>query len=346
MSSLVATGKHIDVLCAFIVECREKLASIKSQSSVTHDPRKALEILRLSLTKQTSELHAVLLRTVRKLVDKIDSRDPVSGTLRYGDVARAKILGFNEKLSELQSELVVLLSEVETQLVVANNDLGSTNLNEVSKPEEVAKNVKGAPIVGPIASIDRFVDFKVIEKPHHSAASGALVDQGEHSTELEEKARLVRERKALEAEHAARVNLLLHNTLEETVLHFNSIRNLQLQRVAGKDSSNQLSGPFSMILQVNIVTRVCNKPICVTFEPCVEQAHSSVAKDALKTVLGILERIISRPDDIAARRLRITHPVLKVSLPALNLCLPKTMKRHVASASLSLTATGNFFLIF
>jgi hypothetical protein len=36
-------------------------------------------------------------------------------------------------------------------------------------------------------------------------------------------------------------------------------------------------------------------------------------REALTTLRGILERIISRPDDIQARRLRVTHPVLKVT---------------------------------
>jgi len=35
---------------------------------------------------------------------------------------------------------------------------------------------------------------------------------------------------------------------------------------------------------------------------------------SIKTLLGILDRIISQPDDKAARRLRITHPVLKTKL--------------------------------
>ena len=43
------------------------------------------------------------------------------------------------------------------------------------------------------------------------------------------------------------------------------------------------------------------------------QGKVQTLREALKTILGILERIISRPDDIAARRLRITHPVLKVN---------------------------------
>lgn len=250
MSSLSSTGKQIDASCAVVADCREKLASVSSQKSWSHDSRKALDGLRETLTKQTSEFDVVLLPTVSKLVAKVDYKDPVSGSLRYGDSARAKILGFQDKISELQSDLAVLISEVEAQLVIVNEDLGDTNIDEVRKPEEVAKNMKGVPIVGPISSIDRFVDFKVVEKPPRCTAAGVLDEQGEHSTELEEKARLVRERKALEAEHAVRVNLLLQNTLEETVLYFNSIRNLQLLRVAGKDSSNQLLGPFAIISQV------------------------------------------------------------------------------------------------
>lgn len=50
-------------------------------------------------------------------------------------------------------------------------------------------------------------------------------------------------------------------------------------------------------------------PLCRRhLQACTKQKKA----DGLKTALGIMERIISRPDDIAARRLRVTHTVLKV----------------------------------
>lgn len=43
---------------------------------------------------------------------------------------------------------------------------------------------------------------------------------------------------------------------------------------------------------------------------------------ALQTLRTVLDRVVNRPDDLAAKKLRITHPVLKVCIMILSLlCL-------------------------
>lgn len=257
MSSLGTTSKQLDGLNATLVESRGKLASFRDAEPVaTHETKKSLELLKSSCTKLKAETLAALLATIDKLVAKIDYKDPVSGTARYGDSARTKILSFQETVSLLQIELDEQLVEVGELLAITNKCLPTHDKVEeaITAAQGVATNIRGVPIVGPIASIDRFVDFKVTEQPHVATVTDTAHELGDHHvSELEEKARLVRERKATEAEHALRVQRMIQDTLEEIILHFNGIRNLQLARIAEKDSSNQLSGPIAIILQVRDV---------------------------------------------------------------------------------------------
>jgi hypothetical protein len=66
----------------------------------------------------------------------------------------------------------------------------------------------------------------------------------------------------------------------------------------------------------------------------VYQATTKVKKEALKTVKEILDRIISRPDDINARRLRVTHAILKVQRTRCQVSHPPNHTRINALLSL------------
>lgn len=253
MSSLSVTGKQIESLSATLIGLQESFAAIASQSDVSHGRRNTLEKLAESIAKQKVEVLDALELTVSKLVAKIDYKDPVSGAQRYGQSARAKILSFQEMIAQLQNAIDALSLEVTAQLKIVNDLLGEcTNAESGKEQNIVAKNIKGTPIVGPIASIDRFVDFKVEKKAEHpcEAASDDLEDQ---SSELEEKARLVRERRAQEAEYASHVNHLVKATLEELITHLNQIRSIQLKRIVDKDSIHQLAGPMALLFEVQFL---------------------------------------------------------------------------------------------
>lgn len=56
---------------------------------------------------------------------------------------------------------------------------------------------------------------------------------------------------------------------------------------------------------------VCIRHIQEHVDSHIEQKKTII--DMLKMVLSILDAIISKPDNITLRKLRVTHPTLKVS---------------------------------
>lgn len=313
MSALSAIGKRLDELSSSIKGYRVCFVESQSHSEVSRSTFQKLANLVKDVDRDALSLQNNVKTDIDKLVLKLDYKDPVTGTLRYGETSKAKIVGFAQKVEELLPEFSQLQSDLHNHISKVEKSLGDT------PPEPTVDATLSrlqAPVMGPIRNIDRYVEFPV---GHTSTSSAEVKNLSSEDRELEEKARQVRERKAHEAEHIKNIQEQLHAQLETYVAYLNTIHDQQAKRVASKSQSCSLHDRISCLAQ-NVRLMLIAMSYLISFFTTVffpnifTKQEKKTLKEALKTTLGILERIISRPDDIAARRLRITHPVLKVCI--------------------------------
>lgn len=183
---------------------------------------------------------AIMESSVAKLLAKIDYKDPVSGALRYGDAARVKILGFNERIDTIKSSCMNFQT-IRSGMVL--NTL--TNLNE---SEQNTSNIaiKKAPVAGPLRSIDEFVSYK-----NNVEANDKQTTESE-DPELVEKARLVRERKAQEAMEVSRMKQVVEQELKDFVSYFHQIYTVYAQQsIPGNTTAKLLAEPLNTLLTSN-----------------------------------------------------------------------------------------------
>lgn len=228
MSTLSAISKRLDDLSVSLGAYQTKFVEFRSQTEVSHAAHLKLSDLTQSVHRDTDTLQNNVKVDVDKLVLKLDQKDPVTGAMRYGEASKAKITGFAKRVEELSLEFTHLKSDLD-DYTAANG----TSLSDVPPvpPVDVKLSRLQAPVMGPIRNIDRYVEFPTGDTVSAGAATKSLSPE---DIELEEKARQVRERKAHEAEHYKNVQEQLHAQLEDYIILFNSITDLQAKRIASK----------------------------------------------------------------------------------------------------------------
>lgn len=250
MSALSAIGKRIDALFVTFDRYRTEIDASVPGDSVTADNLKKQLTLANSIAGDVTSLSDSLKPEIDKLVLKIDQKDPVTGAVRYGDASKSKILGFVARVDELVQKYTAIQSELAAH--IATTQQKATNGIDLSASGSVvdAKLARmQAPALGPIRNID--IKFQNVSD---ASADVGNAEMSAEDRELEEKARLVRERKAQEAEHAKNVHDSLSEQLGLYISYFNSIRDHQLKSAAQKGTVSPLSAPISL-LSSNV--RIC-----------------------------------------------------------------------------------------
>jgi hypothetical protein len=236
MSALTVLDKQLAALEGVVSEVELAVAG-----GSTLDLKSAKSLLE-KVEKGTNELNVNIVGNVQKLVGKLDQKDPVTGNARYGDAARSRIVGFGdrcEKLSEsFSGQHETLLSLVAS---VAQTEPATTaDLTTVFTVR------LAAPVAGPIRSIDRIVEFK---KAETEASAGVSTEE---DPVLAEKARLVRERKAQDAEEYSIAAAELETLLQSSTAYLNEIRNTYAQQSVQKGSAaTALMSPVESFLEAN-----------------------------------------------------------------------------------------------
>ena len=267
MSSLGAVTKQIETVSAHFNTLSQKLNDAIAQG----DSKQVLR-LQTEIVKCITDVESQATVAVDKLVAKLDQKDPVTGMARFGDGARAKIIGLQTDvktiretgLSQIHSaEQFFLALQARGEVFDAvgfEEDERQAKLKSKLLPERLA------PVAGPVRCIDK--DFELLKPSNLSehTIGGNLI--GEHGTmnavgeggvennsnsELEVRARLVRERKAQEQADLADLTAKVHNTLQRCTDYFNSLREQQVRRVAQKrnvESFNEdiLADPIAALM--------------------------------------------------------------------------------------------------
>lgn len=197
-----------------------------------------------SIETDATNLNDALKPEIDKLVLKLDHKDPVTGALRYGDASKTKILGFANRVNELIPLYAALQAELSVELAASQSRASEIGLDLTASDNVVDIKLARmqAPPLGPIRNIDSKFQ-NISEAPSDVKSHEMSVED----RELEEKARLVRERKAQEAEHAKNVLEALSSQLAAYTSYFNSIRDLQLSRTAQKGTNNLLSASIALL---------------------------------------------------------------------------------------------------
>ena len=227
MSTLSAISKRLDDLSASLGAYQTRFVEFRSQTEVSHAAHLKLSDLTQSVHRDTDTLQNNVKADVDKLVLKLDQKDPVTGVMRYGEASKAKITSFAKRVEELSLEFTQVKSDLDNY-TAANG----TSLSDAPPvpPVNVKLSRLQAPVMGPIRNIDRYVEF-----PTGDTVSASIEKiLSPEDIELEEKARQVRERKAHEAEHHKNLQEQLQAQLEDYMVFFNSIADLQAKRIASK----------------------------------------------------------------------------------------------------------------
>jgi hypothetical protein len=209
----------------------------------------------------SNELTANVEGNVHKLLAKLNQKDPVTGAARYGDAARLRIIGFGERSEKLRASLNAL----HEALLIIVTDVARTEPATGDDATIASTTRPVAPVAGPIRSIDRIIEFK---KSAPDAEAGIA---NEEDPALAEKARLVREKKAKDAEEYAVAAKELEMLLESFTVHLDGIQNAYARQAVQKGTgSSSMASPVHTFLEEN-------KEVCLggSFNPDVQRFQCS-----------------------------------------------------------------------
>ena len=211
-AALMRTKERLEnELAEIIVKTDEAIASLTSRTLNTASPDSGnLSELRDNYTKILrirEEIETTLCPGVEKLVAKLDQKDPVTGTCRFGESARAKIIALHESkdtLLEKSKHHIALLDEAVSSLQLHLIDPQSQASGSEGQSSDVAPMPQ---VIFEIKSIDRNREYGVVSKTIINADSEELNGPEESSLDAQElraKALAARQRKVAEAENKAK----------------------------------------------------------------------------------------------------------------------------------------------
>lgn len=244
MSALSAIGKRINALSESLERYQAEVDACTPDESVTADILKKQLTMAKSLEADVANLIGVLKPEIDKLVLKLDQKDPVTGAVRYGEASKTKILGFVGRVDELIPKYTALQTDIAAHLATAQQKATESGVDLFASDNVVDPKLARmqAPALGPIRNID--VKFQNVSD---QAVETGNPEMSAEDKELEEKARLVRERKVQEAEHARNVHEKLSDQLGKYISYFNSVRDHQLKSATQKGAGSPLSRPIALL---------------------------------------------------------------------------------------------------
>jgi hypothetical protein len=273
-----------------------------------------------SINAIASDISDRLLPAAVKYISKADYQDPVTGLKRYGDSTKLKLLSARDTLIDLHSKCDTIRSDVH----VFMTERGITGeIEEVlsSSSSSTSSNTCTISIghrSGVLLNLDS--DFQFIDRSKVQVAAvinsnngtAIVVDDsilpttGAPSEDMEEKVRLIKLRRAKELEEQIQLQVMLHSKLVSVVSYYNNYRSNLITSSVTSDSKDVLKIGLNRFIDCNsssssgrLIGAVDTRRLIST---------------ALKTVLNIVTNIISKPDQINIRKLRINHSALRDSL--------------------------------
>ncbi|KAJ1442934.1 hypothetical protein B484DRAFT_43928 [Ochromonadaceae sp. CCMP2298] len=184
MASVGAVEKAVEKLRQGLQGVTDTLEKLQQAEQGQEEQGKALGALKRELAGLEREAEAAV-PLVDKFASKLDQKDPITGTLRYGDSARKRIVDLRDGLPLLCAEL----AEAGARLG------GAVEIGGAEGP--VTGPVKAGLQAGPLRSLDADFNFKQGEVNLNSKKTGGVGGEGEGAEGgLEARAGQVRQRRA------------------------------------------------------------------------------------------------------------------------------------------------------
>lgn len=183
-----STNKQIDVLA-------DQASILCANNDLDNDAlKKQIKELENPVLTIINDLENVLIIEANKLVEKMNQKDPVTGSDRYGTKAKSKILSLRDQLDEIRTKCDILVQNIQTiRLKISFNS--EEQLESIPNSTEISRKAA----VVPIRSIDKDMEFK----NNHEFVKDSNKDESVDQVQTE-KARLAREKKIKENEKAAK----------------------------------------------------------------------------------------------------------------------------------------------
>ena len=274
-----------------------------------------------SINAIASDISERLLPAAVKFISKADYQDPVTGLKRYGDSTKLKLLSARDTLIDLHSKCDTIRSDVHV-FITERGVTGETEEALSSSSSSTSSNACTISIghrSGVLLNLDS--DFQFIDRSKVQVAAvinsnngtAIVVDDsilpttGAPSEDMEEKVRLIKLRRAKELEEQMQLQVMLHSKLLSVVSYYNNYRSNLITSVTC-DSKDVLKIGLNRFIDCNSSSSSSSGRLIGAVDT------RRLISTALKTVLNIVTNIISKPDQINIRKLRINHSALRDSL--------------------------------
>lgn len=271
-----------------------------------------------SINAIASDISDRLLPAAAKYISKADYQDPVTGLKRYGDSTKLKLLSARDTLIDLHSKCETIRSDV--HVFMTDRGITGTTLSSsssASKGNSTSGTISIGHRSGVLLNLDS--DFQFIDKSKvqvtavTSSMNGiaTVIDDATVGGDMEEKVRLIKLRRAKELEEQMQLQAMLHSKLLSVVSYYNNYRGNLITSSSTGDSSKD------DVLKIGLDRFIhCNSSGGSGGGGRLIETEDSrrLISTALKTVLNIVTNIISKPDQINIRKLRINHSALRDSL--------------------------------
>ena len=273
-----------------------------------------------SINAIASDISDRLLPAAVKYISKADYQDPVTGLKRYGDSTKLKLLSARDTLIDLHSKCDTIRSDVHVFMtergitVETEEALSSSSSSTNSNPCTISIGHRSGVLLN-LDSDFQFIDRSKVQVTaviNSKNGNAIVVDDsifpatGAPSEDMEEKVRLIKLRRAKELEEQMQLQVMLHSKLLSVASYYNNYRSNLITSVTS-DSKDVLKIGLNRFIDCNSSSSSSGRLIGAV-------DTKRLISTALKTVLNIVTNIISKPDQINIRKLRINHSALRDSL--------------------------------
>jgi hypothetical protein len=279
-----------------------------------------------SINAIASDISDRLLPATAKYISKADYQDPVTGLKRYGDSTKLKLLSARDTLIDVYSKCDTIRSDVH-DFMTDRGITGATEASSSSSTSSSACTISIGHRSGVLLNLDS--DFQFIDRSKVQVtavtnskngtatvvddsilpATGA--DDAVAGEDMEEKVRLIKLRRAKELEEQMQLQMMLHSKLLNVVSYYNNYRGNLITSVTS-DAKDVLKIGLNRFIHCNSSSSSSSSSSGGRLIGAVDSRR--LIGTALKTVLNIVSNIISKPDQINIRKLRINHSALRDSL--------------------------------
>ena len=274
-----------------------------------------------SINAIATDINDRLLPAAAKYLSKADYQDPVTGLKRYGDSTKLKLLSARDTLIDLHSKCETMRSDVHVFMTDRGISIGAMVASSSSSASNTTCTISIGHRSGVLLNLDS--DFQFIDRSKVQATAvtsntcnGTTIGVDDSSIpatggtvageDMEEKVRLIKLRRAKELEEQIQLQVKLHSKLLSVVSYYNNYRGNLLISTTGDSSKDVLKIGLDRLIHCNSSSSSSRLIGSVD--------STRLISTALKTVLNIVTNIISKPDQINIRKLRINHSALRDSL--------------------------------